>query len=108
MKVGLTLVLGARMFVWPERSQAPPSGAPIGEHVPQSLPSTVAPSRHRKEEAMDTNDPVSVLYPCCCGLDIHKREVQACVLITLPGGKVRQEQRTYSTVLSHKRVGRIR
>jgi hypothetical protein len=39
-----------------------------------------------------------VLYPCCCGLDIHKREVQACLLLTLPGGKVRQEQRTYSTM----------
>jgi transposase len=43
-------------------------------------------------------DPIQVVHPCCCGLDVHKREVQACLLRTTSGGTVRQEQRTFSTM----------
>jgi hypothetical protein len=25
----------------------------------------------------ETADPIQVVHPCCCGLDVHKREVQA-------------------------------
>ena len=50
---------------------------------------------------MDTTllseEPISVVHPRCCGIDVHKREVQACLLLSTPGGRVRQEQRAYAT-----------
>lgn len=41
---------------------------------------------------------MQVLYPRCCGLDIHKKFVVACVLITTPDGQVQKEVRTFSTM----------
>jgi len=41
---------------------------------------------------------MQVLYPRCCGLDIHKKFVVACVLITTPDGQVQKEVRTCSTM----------
>jgi transposase len=41
---------------------------------------------------------MQVLYPRCCGLDIHKKFVVACVLITAPDGQVQKEVRTFSTM----------
>jgi len=45
-----------------------------------------------------TNEPISVVHPRCCGLDVHKQEVQACLLLSTGEGKVRQEQRTFATM----------
>jgi transposase len=39
-----------------------------------------------------------VLHERCCGLDIHKRFVVACLLATSPDGAVHKEVRTYSTM----------
>jgi transposase len=47
---------------------------------------------------METEEPISVVHPCCCGLDVHKRQVQACLLRSTPGGRVQQEQRTFGTM----------
>jgi transposase len=47
---------------------------------------------------MADNEPIQVVHPCCCGLDVHKRHVQACVLRTTPTGQVTQVQRSFSTV----------
>ena len=41
---------------------------------------------------------MQVLYPCCCGLDIHKKFVVACLLTTEPDGTVHKETRTFSTM----------
>jgi transposase len=41
---------------------------------------------------------MQVLYPCCCGLDIHKKFVVACVLRTAPDGSVHKQTRTFSTM----------
>jgi transposase len=38
-----------------------------------------------------------VLYPRCCGLDIHKKTVVACVLVTDPDGAVHRFVRTCGT-----------
>ncbi len=43
---------------------------------------------------------MQVLYSCCCGLDIHKKFVVACVLRTAPDGNVQKETRTFSTMTS--------
>lgn len=41
---------------------------------------------------------MQVLYPRCCGMDIHKKVVVAWVRITTPDGQVQQEGRTLSTM----------
>jgi len=38
-----------------------------------------------------------VLYERCCGLDVHKKMVLACVLITLCSGQVHKQVRTFAT-----------
>jgi transposase len=47
---------------------------------------------------MADTEPIQVVHPCCCGLDVHKRVVQACVLRTTPAGQVEQLQLRWSTV----------
>jgi transposase len=44
-----------------------------------------------------TEEPISVVHPRCCGIDVHKREVQACLVLSTTDGGVRQEQRTFGT-----------
>jgi transposase len=41
---------------------------------------------------------VQVIHPCCCGLDIHKKFVVACLLRTGDDGVVCEEVRTFSTL----------
>ena len=41
---------------------------------------------------------MQVLHARCCGLDVHKRTVVACVLITEPEGSVVKHVRTFSTM----------
>ena len=42
---------------------------------------------------------MEVVHPRCCGLDVHKRTVVACVLISGPtGGPPRREVRTFGTM----------
>jgi len=40
---------------------------------------------------------VEVLYACCCGLDVHKKSITACVLWAEPKGKKRQQRRVFTT-----------
>jgi transposase len=46
----------------------------------------------RKEAVMD------VIYPRCAGLDIHKKNVVACVIISESGGLPQKEIQTFSTM----------
>jgi transposase len=41
---------------------------------------------------------MQVLYPCCCGLDIHKKFVVACLMTTNAEGHVQKESRTFRTM----------
>jgi len=41
---------------------------------------------------------MEVTYPHCSGLDIHKRRVVACVLVSGAGGKLVKEIRTFGTL----------
>lgn len=41
---------------------------------------------------------MDVIYERCCGLDVHKRTVTACLLTPKPGGGRRQETRTFGTM----------
>jgi transposase len=41
---------------------------------------------------------MEVVYPRCCGLDVHKRTVVACLLISGAGGRPQKEVRTFGTM----------
>ena len=41
---------------------------------------------------------MQIVHPRCCGLDVHKKSVVACVLITAANGAVQREIRTYATM----------
>ena len=41
---------------------------------------------------------MQVVHERCCGLDVHKKTVVACVLITQPEGAVQREVRTFKTM----------
>jgi hypothetical protein len=47
---------------------------------------------------MADTEPIQVVHSCCCGVDVHKRHLQACVLRTTPRGQVEQFQRSWSTL----------
>jgi transposase len=38
------------------------------------------------------------IYTCCCGLDVHRRSVAACVRRLEAGGRLHQETRTFGTM----------
>ena len=39
-----------------------------------------------------------VMYSCCCGLDVHKKNISACLLIPDGKGGTKQELRRFSTM----------
>ena len=41
---------------------------------------------------------MQLVHERCAGLDVHKRTVVACVLITQPDGTLQREVRTFSTM----------
>lgn len=41
---------------------------------------------------------MEVLYPCCCGLDVHKKVAVACLITTPPSGRPVKEIRTFTTM----------
>jgi transposase len=41
---------------------------------------------------------MQVLYPRCCGVDVHKKNVVVCVLLTDPDGTVHRSVRTFATM----------
>ncbi len=41
---------------------------------------------------------MDVVYPRCCGLDVHKKMVVACLLIVGADGRLHKEIRTFSTM----------
>ncbi len=41
---------------------------------------------------------MDILYERCCGLDIHKRTVVACLIVPSPAGRPRKEIRTFGTM----------
>ncbi|HEY1348909.1 MAG TPA: IS110 family transposase [Ktedonobacteraceae bacterium] len=40
---------------------------------------------------------MEVIYPRCAGLDVHKKTVVACVMVTAANGKVSKQARTFAT-----------
>jgi transposase len=96
LEVGDRLVPRARQQFDPGCPEAPPTVAPgpAGQHADQILVEVGAPlGRDRRKEAT-----VEVIYPRCCGLDVHKQSVTACLLVPGDGARPRKEVRTFGTV----------
>jgi hypothetical protein len=49
------------------------------------------------EEVFEDCHDVEVVYQRCCGLDIHKKTVVACLIILTADGKRRRQIRTFGT-----------
>ena len=47
---------------------------------------------------------MQVIHHRCAGLDVHKRTVVACVLVTQAGGAARSEVRTFGTMTADLRA----
>jgi len=41
---------------------------------------------------------LEIIYQCCCGLDVHKRSIAACLRRLLETGGIHQETRTFGTM----------
>jgi transposase len=41
---------------------------------------------------------MDVVYPRCCGLDVHKRTVVACLIVSHPRGATHKAVRTFGTM----------
>jgi transposase len=41
---------------------------------------------------------MEIVHPRCCGLDVHKKTVVACVLVTQPDASVDRQVRTFNTM----------
>src|ERR687883_1740731 len=65
----------------------------MGEYAHQSRPAgALRPSSSAGRTGMD------VLYPRCAGLDVHKKTVLACVLVTPERGAPHKMVRTFGTL----------
>lgn len=53
---------------------------------------------HRSHIMWTEGATMDVVHPRCCGLDVHKKSVVACVLITHPDGSLERQMRTFKTI----------
>jgi hypothetical protein len=56
--------------------------------------------RQNMEEIFEDCHDVEVVYQRCCGLDIHKKTVVACLIILTADGKRRRQIRTFGTTVA--------
>jgi hypothetical protein len=91
------LALRARHLVGPQVLCGTTEGcSQTGKHAYQTLRSlrtplaisVISPGREAKE----------VLYPRCCGLDVHKKRVVACALLSGPEGQPQKVVRRFGTM----------
>jgi transposase len=47
---------------------------------------------------------LTVVHPSCCGLDVHKRSISACLVVTTPDGRTRKELRRFGTMTQDLRA----
>ena len=45
---------------------------------------------------------MQVIYERCAGIDVHKRTVVVCVLVTAPDGSVQREVQTFGTMTADR------
>src|ERR671936_609877 len=95
----------------PDRGVRPGSKSvamsPRHEHVKETCGDPAPQPGHSSAQAV-TKEPrrgtVQVVYERCCGLDVHKETVVACVLRPAADGRVQREVRTFSTMTASLRA----
>ena len=87
----------ARDGVGPGRREAPRSG-PSAPCPRGRLHTPPASARHRSPGGLTVDTSLSVVLPICCGIDVHKNTLTACLLTTGASGKPVQDVRTFRTV----------
>src|SRR4051794_17407928 len=97
-QVGSRLVLRARAKVGLGRRAVPSPVAPCGaaRHRDSAYRDAHLPTRWRP--ATDGGGGMELVYQCCCGLDVHKQTVVACLLRAGTDGRRRKELRTFGTM----------
>src|SRR6201984_434100 len=53
--------------------------------------------RSVQRRAVERSRAMEVVYTCCCGLDVHKKRITACVLWAEAKGKSRKEKKRFGT-----------
>src|SRR6201982_2761158 len=53
--------------------------------------------RSVQRRAVERSRAMEVVYTCCCGLDVHKKSITACVLWAEAKGKSRKEKKRFGT-----------
>jgi transposase len=48
---------------------------------------------------------MQIVYPRCCGIDVHKKDVKACALLTHPDGTTTSQVRTFATTTDGSPLG---
>src|SRR5262249_46710644 len=87
----------ARNRVGPGRREAPRFGR--SAHVPAwETPQPPVPARPPAVGRTAMDHLLSVVLPICCGMDVHKKTVTACLLQTGASGEAVSEVRTFRTV----------
>src|SRR5919109_5265089 len=94
---GLAWCAQARSQAWPGASTAPPIVAPTGS-TQTRLSGSGALRRPYRLDPTGWEAGMDVVHPRCCGLDVHKKTVVACVLT--PGATSRpvKQVRTFGTM----------
>src|SRR4051812_28145605 len=81
--------------------------SPLHEHVKETCVAPAPRPGHNNGEAVTTEPrrgPMRVVYERCCGLDVHKETVVACLLRPRADGQVQREVRTFSPMTASLRA----
>src|SRR5215208_6735822 len=90
----------SRPTVGPGCPEAPLVVAPHqGQHAGEYLRTAdTQPAALSKQVLVEGRLAMQVLYPRCCGVDVAKKLVVACLLTTAENGRVQKEMRTFGTM----------
>src|SRR5579862_201829 len=80
-----------------KRSVASPAGAVLSTNRKLEVPRHPSLAAERAQAA-GRSATMQVVYTRCCGIDVHKASVTACVLVTGAEGQVTEQVRTFGTM----------
>ena len=85
--------------LWRSQSPLMSMAGTLGSATNGSLHEVAESTRRRfslfrsvRRRAVERSRAMEVVYPCCCGLDVHKKSITACVLWAEAKGKSRKCQ----------------
>src|SRR3989440_2392292 len=92
------------VLLWRSQSPRTSMAGTLGSTTNCSLHEVAESTRRRfslfrsvRRRAVERGRAMEVVYPCCCGLDVHKKSITACVLWAEAKGKSRKEKRNFGT-----------